>query len=109
VYGALADGSERVLKTATVELGRTGQGWSVDRVAGLGNEFGLGFTLGGEQGSFGPNARAFGHDGFGGSTGFADPEQGIGVGCVMNRMGVLLRDDPRKMALVDALYGCLPG
>jgi hypothetical protein len=55
-YGALADGSERLLKRSTMELGRTGQGWCVDAVAGAGNEFGLGFTLGSRQRSFGPPA-----------------------------------------------------
>lgn len=104
IYSALADGSERLLKRDTIELGRTGQGRCVDIVAGLDNEFGLGFTLGGRQRSFGPNPHAFGHDGFGGSTGFADPERGVGFAYVMNQMGPGLRDDPRKMALVDALY-----
>jgi CubicO group peptidase (beta-lactamase class C family) len=107
VYGALADGSERLLKDETIELGRAGQGRCVDVVAGLDNEFGLGFTLGSEQRSFGPNQRAFGHDGFGGSTGFADPEHAVGFGYVMNQMGPGLRDDPRKMALIDAVYACL--
>jgi CubicO group peptidase (beta-lactamase class C family) len=107
IYGALADGSERLLKQSTMELGRTGQGWCVDAVAGAGNEFGLGFTLGSRQRSFGPNPRAFGHDGFGGSTGFADPESGLSLGYVMNQMGPGLRDDPRKMALIDACYACL--
>ncbi|HEY6493914.1 MAG TPA: serine hydrolase domain-containing protein [Trebonia sp.] len=107
VYAALADGRERLLKRETLELGRASQGLCTDVVAGLSNEFGLGFTLGSDQRSFGPNPRAFGHDGFGGSTGFADPENGVGFGYVMNQMGPGLRDDPRKMALVDATYACL--
>ncbi|QYN22091.1 serine hydrolase domain-containing protein [Amycolatopsis sp. DSM 110486] len=107
IYGALADGSERLLRYETIELGRTGQGRCRDLVMGLDNEFGLGFTLGSDQRSFGPNPRAFGHDGFGGSTGFADPESGVGFGYVMNRMGPHPRDDPRKMALVEATYACL--
>ncbi|WP_326565217.1 serine hydrolase domain-containing protein [Amycolatopsis rhabdoformis] len=107
VYGALADGSERLLRHDTIELGRTGQGRCRDLVMGLDNEFGLGFCLGSEQLSFGPNPRGFGHDGFGGSTGFADPESGVGFGYVMNRMGTHLRDDPRKMALVEATYASL--
>jgi CubicO group peptidase (beta-lactamase class C family) len=108
VYGALADGSERLLSTETLTRGRASQGRGIDAVAGVGGEFGLGYTLGSEERSFGPNPLAFGHDGFGGSTGFADPENGVGFGYVMNQMGPLLRDDPRKMALVRALYDCLP-
>lgn len=107
VYAALADRSERLLTDKTIELARTGQGLCTDVVAGLSNEFGLGFTLGSVQHSFGPNPRAFGHDGFGGATGFADPENAIGFGYVMNQMGTGLRDDPRKMALVEATYSCL--
>jgi CubicO group peptidase (beta-lactamase class C family) len=106
VYGALADGSQRLLSTETLAAARAGQGRGVDLVAGVGGEFALGFTLGSEENSFGPNPMAFGHDGFGGSTGFADPESGVGFGYAMNQMGPLLRDDPRKMALVAALYDC---
>lgn len=38
------------------------------------------------------------------STRSADAQRGVGFGYVMNRMGLLLRDDPRKMALIKALY-----
>ncbi|WP_212915083.1 serine hydrolase domain-containing protein [Streptomyces sp. TS71-3] len=107
IYGALADGSEKLLSTPALDRARAGQGRCVDVVAGVGGEFALGFTLGSDEHSFGPNRLAFGHDGFGGSTGYADPESGIGMGYVMNRMGPLLRDDPRKMALVNAVHGSL--
>ncbi|MGM9440390.1 serine hydrolase, partial [Streptomyces murinus] len=77
--------------------------------AGLGgeSEAGLGLWLSGPKGAYGPNPRAFGHDGFGGSCGLADPEAGVSLGYVMNRMGPRIMDDPRKMALIDALYGAL--
>jgi CubicO group peptidase (beta-lactamase class C family) len=87
------------MSAATLDQGRAGQGRGVDVVAGVGAEFGLGHALGSHERTFGPSPTAFGHDGFGGSTGFADPEQGVGFGYVMNQMGPLLRDDPRKMAL----------
>ncbi|MFF3145494.1 serine hydrolase, partial [Streptomyces sp. NPDC057927] len=70
-------------------------------------EAGLGLWLSGPNGSYGPHPRAFGHDGFGGSCGLADPESGLSLGYVMNRMGPHIADDPRKMALVDALYSAL--
>lgn len=107
VYGALADGSERLMSAETLAMARKGHGRGIDMVAGVGGDFALGHTLGSDEHSFGPNARAFGHDGFGGSTGFADPEHGVGFGYAMNQMGPLLRDDPRKMALVAALYTSL--
>jgi CubicO group peptidase (beta-lactamase class C family) len=109
VYGALADGSERLMSNTTLAQARKGHGRGIDVVAGVGGDFALGYALGSDELSFGPNPTAFGHDGFGGSTGFADPEHGVGFGYVMNQMGPLLRDDPRKMALVAALYDSLDG
>lgn len=90
---------------------REGQGSCLDLVlgAGLGHEteVGLGLWLSGANGSYGPNPRAFGHDGFGGSCGLADPEAGVSVGYVMNRMGPHIADDPRKTALIQAVYRAL--
>ena len=67
-------------------------------------EFGLGFALSGPEQHFGPNPAAFGHDGFGGSAACADPEAGLAIAYVMNRMGMNLADDPRKMAVIEAVY-----
>jgi CubicO group peptidase (beta-lactamase class C family) len=49
-------------------------------------------------------AGSFGHPGAGGSVGFADPENGIGFGYVMNRMLTNLAGDPRSRGLVTAVY-----
>jgi CubicO group peptidase (beta-lactamase class C family) len=115
LYGIFAgkgvhDG-HRVLSPEAVERVREGQGSCRDLVLGAGfeheTEVGLGLWLSGPNGSYGPNPRAFGHDGFGGSCGLADPEAGVSLGYVMNRMGPHIADDPRKMALIDALYGVL--
>ncbi|MET7941446.1 serine hydrolase domain-containing protein [Streptomyces sp. NPDC005302] len=115
LYGILASkgtyGSRQVLTPAAAERVREGQGSCVDLVLGAGfaheTEVGLGLWLSGANGSYGPNPRAFGHDGFGGSCGLADPEAGVSLGYVMNRMGPHIADDPRKTALVDALYEAL--
>lgn len=112
LYGIFAGrgsyGSRQVLSLEAAERVRQGQGSCRDLVLGAGfaheTEIGLGLWLSGPNGSYGPNPRAFGHDGFGGSCGLADPEAGLSLGYAMNRMGPHIADDPRKMALVDALY-----
>ncbi|MEU1453475.1 serine hydrolase domain-containing protein [Streptomyces avermitilis] len=100
-----------ILSPEAAERVREGQGSCRDLVLGAGfeseTEIGLGLWLSGSNGSYGPNPKAFGHDGFGGSCGLADPEAGVSLGYVMNRMGPHIADDPRKMALVDALYSAL--
>jgi CubicO group peptidase (beta-lactamase class C family) len=107
VYGTLTDGSERLISAKTLQLARTGQGRFTDVVLGFPVEFGLGIALSGPEGHCGPNPDAFGHDGFGGSTVCGDPEAGVAFAYVMNRMGMGLVDDPRKMALIDAVYRSL--
>ncbi|MFF1836358.1 serine hydrolase domain-containing protein [Streptomyces sp. NPDC058231] len=105
-----ADG-RRILSEAAAERVREGQGSCRDLVLGDGlghdTEIALGLWLSGPHGSYGPNPRAFGHDGAGGSCGLADPEAGVALGYVMNRMGAGIADDPRKMALVEAVYAAL--
>ncbi|MEW1720153.1 serine hydrolase domain-containing protein [Streptomyces sp. NPDC093109] len=115
LYGIFATGGRagehRVLSAETVERVREGQGRCRDLVLGVGfpheTEVGLGLWLSGENRSYGPNPRAFGHEGAGGSCGLADPEAGISLGYVMNRMGTRIVDDPRRMALIDAVYAAL--
>ena len=115
LYGIFAGrgcyGGLRVLSPEAAERVREGQGSCRDLVLGIGlgndTELGLGLWLSGAEGSYGPNPRAFGHDGFGGSCGLADPESGVSLGYVMNRMGPHIANDPRKTALVDALYSAL--
>jgi CubicO group peptidase (beta-lactamase class C family) len=47
---------------------------------------------------------AFGHSGFGGSLGFAEPAARMSFGYVMNRMGDGLGINARGQSLVDAVY-----
>ncbi|UOX84488.1 beta-lactamase family protein [Amycolatopsis sp. FBCC-B4732] len=105
IYGTLATGG--LLSAPALAKARESQGKEIDAVLGLPNEWGLGFYLGSDAHGFGPNPTAFGHDGLGGSTGGADPENGISFGYTLNQLGPLIRDDPRKMALVQAVYASL--
>ncbi|MGW7615715.1 serine hydrolase domain-containing protein [Streptomyces antimycoticus] len=115
LYGILARrgvaDDRQVLSAEAAERAREGQGACRDLVLGeaLGRdtEVALGVWLSGAHGSYGPNPRAVGHDGFGGSCGLADPEAELSLGYVMNRMGPHIVDDPRKMALVEAVYAAL--
>jgi len=104
VFSTLVDGSDRLISEKTLRAACVGQGRYTDLVLGVPLEFGLGFGLSGAEGHYGPNPGAFGHDGFGGSAVGADPERGIAFAYVMNRMGMNLVDDPRKMALIEAIY-----
>jgi len=51
------------------------------------SRFGLGFQLTQPERPIGPGQAMFGHFGAGGSLGFADPENGVAFGYVMNQMG----------------------
>ena len=56
---------------------------------------------------FGSSRKAFGTPGAGGSFGFADPDKEIGYAYIMTKMGAYLVNDPREMALRDAMYRCV--
>ncbi|MFQ6855721.1 serine hydrolase domain-containing protein [Streptomyces sp. 35M1] len=117
LYGILAgrgslDGHRILSERAAARAGE-GQGACRDLVLGDGfprdTEIALGFWLSGANRSYGPDPRALGHDGAGGSCGLADPDASIALGYVMNRMGSRLADDPRKTALVNAVYAAHRG
>lgn len=55
----------------------------------------------------GPNPRAFGHHGIGGSIGFCDPDAGVAFSYCCNKMHAVGDNGPRARRLIDALYGCL--
>lgn len=52
----------------------------------------------------GPSLQAFGHPGAGGSLGFADPENRIGFGYVMNQMEAGVLPGDRAASIVGSLY-----
>ena len=91
LYGVLANGGSldglHILSPDTIEMARTTQSDGKDLVlGGMHTRFGLGFMLGTKNVSMGPNSEAFGHGGAGGSLGFADPDNNISLGFVMNQM-----------------------
>lgn len=117
-YGALATGGEELGRGIRPETLRALEEPAVappggfrDIVAHVDEARSLGFVkpLPGQW--FGTLAgRAFGHHGRGGSGGFADPDVGIGFAYAPNHASfraVRMRGDPRKDALMDALYEVL--
>lgn len=56
---------------------------------------------------FGPDPSSFGHSGWGGSCGFADPVRRVAGAYVMNRQSHHLMGDPRPMRLIEALSSAL--
>jgi CubicO group peptidase (beta-lactamase class C family) len=111
LYGALASGGGyrgvQVLTEESIRRCCTEQSNGPDAVNLTPTRFSLGFGLSLPDQKMGPNPRAFGHSGAGGSIGFADPDASVGFGYAMNQMlpGNLI--DVRAAALIDALYGCL--
>ena len=58
-------------------------------------------------GIYGPNPRTFGHSGWGGSFGCADPDAHVAIGYVLNHMGPELVGDPRGKGLADEVFAAL--
>jgi CubicO group peptidase (beta-lactamase class C family) len=87
LYGALANDGEGLLSPATTrELGRV-QLRTADGVLGLRMRWRLGYHH--AFGAGHPAPMAFGHYGYGGSGGWADPDLGLSLGFVTNRIGSL--------------------
>jgi CubicO group peptidase (beta-lactamase class C family) len=105
LYGELA--CDRLLSTATLDAAETPQVDGPDRVLVLRTRFGLGFALPSEIVSYAPTGAGFGHDGAGGSVGFADRRGRVGFGYVMNQMSPSLGTDDRVRNLTHSLYTAL--
>ncbi|HEX8085661.1 MAG TPA: serine hydrolase domain-containing protein [Solirubrobacteraceae bacterium] len=87
LYAALANGGDGLLSAETTdELGRV-QVRDPDLVLGLRMRWRLGYHHAFGAGRLAP--RAFGHYGYGGSGAWADPDLGLSVGFVTNRIGSL--------------------
>lgn len=114
-YGAMAIGGQElgaVQETldALENPARPPSGGLRDVVLRLDSIFSLGYVKPFPKFRFGTAAgRAYGTPGAGGSFGFADPDAGIGFAYAMNRTGFRLWDDPREVALRDALYHTVLG
>lgn len=110
VYQALVAGGEhqgrRIWSTEACGRPHQPQSWSeLDLTMRKPMGFSQGFLK--EQGTlFSPSPGWFGHPGIGGSLGYADPDEEIAFGYVMNRLRPQVRS-PTALALSRAVYACL--
>jgi CubicO group peptidase (beta-lactamase class C family) len=100
--------AEPILTMDQVDRARTVRTFGADQVfASVGftmkQHIGQGFWVSSPFSPFG-GAGSFGHTGAGGSYGFADPENNLAVGYVMNRMSTGMTVDPRSRPLIRACY-----
>ena len=94
--------SDAVIKAALTERVN-----GPDRVLPFDLSFACGVMINRDSEAFGPEPKAVGHYGFGGSCGFADPARGVSGAYVMNRQMDVLVGDARAKALIEAAYRCL--
>ncbi len=109
IYAALlpaASASERLADPEVVAAATEIACDGTDAILGRPSRFGLGFQLSQPERPLGPNPKSYGHYGFGGALGFADPIAGVAFAYVINRPGERWQT-PRTQAPVDALYQCL--
>jgi CubicO group peptidase (beta-lactamase class C family) len=112
VYGAIARGGEidgiRLLSPAGIERMRTEQHNMTEVMQQRPYHQGLGVLLNTAEAVWmGPNPRAFGHHGIGGSIGMADPEAKLGISYSVDRMHARGDNGPRARRLIEAIYASL--
>src|SRR6185369_46760 len=103
--GGALDGV-RILSGATVEAMSAIACDRTDLMLGFNPQWGMG-VIHNLIGAYGANPRTYGHSGWGGSFGCADPDSDIAIGYVVNQMGSELVGDPRGAGLAAALYATL--
>jgi len=116
MYRPLAlGGAPLVDEGQLVHMGAVSSATSNDGAVKVGMRVALGFIKSVDNRYFPPadsegvlmSEDAFGHAGFGGSLGFADPRARLSFGYVMNRMGGGLGVNDRGQSLIDAAYRTL--
>ncbi|WP_459194886.1 serine hydrolase domain-containing protein [Halosimplex sp. J119] len=112
LYGDLATGGEALGLDEAVFAELTAppvppSGNRRDVVIGKETAYAMGYSKPSPDFRFGTSDAAFGTPGAGGSFGFADPDAELGFAYTPNRLGLHLKDDPREVALRDAVYECI--
>jgi CubicO group peptidase (beta-lactamase class C family) len=111
--GGSADGIDLLDSDTLAEATRVASASSVDAALGVPTRFALGFMKAMDNRALPGNDSvliaedAFGHAGYGGSVGFADPAARMSFGYTMNKQGQGLGVNERGQALIDAVYRTL--
>jgi CubicO group peptidase (beta-lactamase class C family) len=104
--GGVLDGV-RLLSPAALARATAEQCFGPDLVLGVPMRWGQGFMLASAALPLGPSPRAFGHGGWGGSLGVADPDAHVSWAYAMNQMSAGTLGDTRAFELAHALYAGL--
>jgi CubicO group peptidase (beta-lactamase class C family) len=111
LIGALAnDGGldgEEVLTPALIAEAARERIRGQDLVLPFEMSWGAGFMRNETVTAWGPGLQTFGHSGWGGSCGFADPERRFAGAYVMNKQSTQLLGDDRPKRLIEAAYTAL--
>jgi len=104
--GGVLDG-QKILSLGTLGQLTRERVYGQDRVLPYRLSWGAGLLRNKGIDIYGPNERAVGHSGWGGSCAMADPERKVSAAYVMNKQSAWLIGDPRPVGLIDAFYDCL--
>ena len=106
IYGDLVSGASKLLSARGLEQATKPRFQGVDAAHGGEVAYGAGFGLMQQD----ARAGSFGHSGWGGCFGFADPGAAFGMGYTTNHMLGFGDDiDPRRKVLVECVYSVLDG
>jgi CubicO group peptidase (beta-lactamase class C family) len=111
IYALLANGGQfqrlKLLSPATIDRMTQVLSDRMDLTLGMEARWAAGVVMNDTTTFFGPNPRTYGHSGWGGSFGCADPDRRLAIGYVCNQMGPDLVGDIRSLELCATIYGCL--
>ena len=107
LYASLLPGATRpLLSVGTLREATTTHSDGHDVILDRPSRFGLGLALHRDERPVGVTESAFGHYGYGGSLGFADPDAGVAFGYLINRPGDRWQN-PRTRSLLEAVRASL--
>ena len=101
--------SIKILNDTTIKTMTEERITNRDLVLDVVTRWGSGFIMNMHKVIYGPQETSFGHSGWGGSCGFGDPVNKIGISYVMNNMKNNFAADGRSLELINKTYECLKG